>query len=91
MAHMLPVHGGDHHHIRQLIMLQHFFGTGKAVFLGNVVKPSGFLHLSRVQICHGNYFHLVREQILHGSIGAATVTKTRNRKSNRRLHKHPSF
>ena len=48
MAHMLPVHGGDHHHVGQAGLLQHFLGAGKAVFLGNGVELAGLLHLAGV-------------------------------------------
>ena len=91
VAHMLAVHGGDHHHIGQLLLLQHFLGAGEAVLLGDVVELAGLFHLAGVQVCHRNHFHLFGEQLLHGGVGAAAVTETGNGKGNRRFHIQTSF
>ena len=91
VAHMLPVHGGDHHHVGQAGLRQHLPRRWKSSFPRDIIEFFGFLHLGGVQVRHGHHFHLVREQVLHGGIGAAPVAKPGDGKGNRRFHSSTSF
>ena len=87
VAHVLPVHGGHHHDVRQPGLGEHVLHAGKAMVCGDIVKPAGFFHFGRVQVGHSYYFHLIGEQVLHGGIGAAPVAESGDGKGNRWVHR----
>ena len=87
VSHMLPVLGGDHHRVRQLLLLQHLFYTIKTPLLRDMVQLLCNSYLLRINIRYGCDLHLLRV----GGDGfciyiLTAASKTRDRKCNLLFH-----